>query len=119
MKARMRINVIIAGVSHPLDAEAREYRSLMELIADRLFPNDFGECKGIGRCGTCHVRILNGPQNLLEKAGNESSTLSKITNTDRSSRLACQIRVDESIDGLSVEIITEDEGLPGEFHVPG
>ena len=32
-----------------------EFRNLMILINEKIYVEDFGECKGIGRCGTCLV----------------------------------------------------------------
>jgi hypothetical protein len=34
-----------------------EYRNLMTLLKDQFYPDDFGECGGTGKCGTCVIRI--------------------------------------------------------------
>ncbi|MEO6845231.1 MAG: hypothetical protein ABI184_08660, partial [Ginsengibacter sp.] len=34
-----------------------EFRNLMVLINEKIYVEDFGECKGIGRCGTCLVEV--------------------------------------------------------------
>lgn len=39
-----------------------DYRSLMSLIFDTIITDDFGDCKGTRRCGTCLVEILNNPE---------------------------------------------------------
>jgi ferredoxin len=38
--------------------EGNEYRSLMMLIYDQIYPEGFGECLGMGKCGTCLVEIV-------------------------------------------------------------
>ena len=35
-----------------------EYRSLMQLITDRIYVDGFGKCKGVGRCETCLINVL-------------------------------------------------------------
>ena len=88
-----------------------EYRSLMGLIYDKIYIENFGECKGIGRCGTCHVHILSHHPDLLTREGNENTTLGKMPAIVRNSRLACQIVIDQSVDGLWVEVMSDD--VPG------
>lgn len=74
-----------------------EYRSVMELIYDKLFLEDFGECKGIGRCGTCMVRFLPKDKTFTELERNEQATLTKMEIKDPFVRLSCQIAVDEKL----------------------
>jgi 2Fe-2S ferredoxin len=88
-----------------------EYRNLMILLYDKFFVDGFGECKGIGRCGTCHVRIIDYDGELLQKEGNESTTLSRMDGMKTNSRLSCQILIDEKIQGLQFEIINDNDPL--------
>jgi len=55
----IQVNVLCAGKRYELRTYAHEYRSLMALIYDKVYLEDFGDCKGIGRCGTCHVLLLD------------------------------------------------------------
>lgn len=82
-----------------------EYRNLMALLYDKFYIEDFGECKGIGRCGTCHIHILNHSEELLNKVGNETTTLNKMDFVDSNSRLACQIMIDKKLHGLQIEVV--------------
>ena len=84
-----------------------EYRNLMVLLYDKLYLDGFGECKGIGRCGTCHVRVLGIYDGLKARVANENSTLSKMKGVTQTSRLACQMNIDETLDGIVVEIISD------------
>lgn len=81
-----------------------EYRNLMMLLSEKLCLEDFGECKGIGRCGTCHIKLINPSKQLLLKEGNENSTLSKHGLNSENIRLACQILIDDSINGILIKI---------------
>lgn len=77
----------------------------MALLFDELDLEEFGECKGMGRCGTCRVRILDPHQLQGSYEDNESSTLKKMDNIDPNVRLSCRILINESIDQLHIEIL--------------
>ena len=82
-----------------------QYPSLMALIAHN-YPEEFGECKGRGLCGTCHIKPTDGRLNdPLEVS--EIKTLTNVFDTDTSSRLACQIALDDKINNMTFKIITE------------
>jgi len=51
------------------------YRSLMQLLNDTVFLNDFGVCGGTGRCGTCLVEVEWADEVFHEKERNEETTL--------------------------------------------
>ncbi|MFB9056002.1 2Fe-2S iron-sulfur cluster-binding protein [Mariniflexile ostreae] len=82
-----------------------EYPNLMELIVDTYY-EDIGECLGRGLCGTCHVKLIEGVLRDT-KDQTEKETLSKVTDLDSTSRLACQIMLDEKINNLTFKIITD------------
>lgn len=108
VKRIIRVQVLCSGVMHTIETYAYEYRSLMMLIYDKVYPEGFGECKGTGRCGTCHVQILTAGEELLERHGNEESTLAKMGGSRRTSRLACQMLIDERLDDLIIEVMKEE-----------
>jgi 2Fe-2S ferredoxin len=101
----IRITVLEAGMEHLLTTRANEYRNLMQLIHDQLYPDGFGECNGMGRCGTCLVKFLSSPSSLPESDRNETTTLKKIGITDDSIRLACQLQLNGELDGSLVKIV--------------
>lgn len=102
------ITVFLDSKKHTVLTYQGEYRNLMALLYDKFYLEDFGECKGIGRCGTCHVRILNLSDKLFLKQGNELTTLNKMEVVFQNSRLACQINVDEGFDGVQIQLISDD-----------
>lgn len=88
-----------------IDTYEGEYQSLMMLLYDKIFPEDFGECQGMGRCGTCLIKIqhLTKPLTLLDR--NENTTLEKMGVRSTDIHLACQILVDESLNGTEIMIL--------------
>lgn len=62
-------------------------------------------CEGFGVCGGCHVKIENLLDKLSEISDKEDDTLDRVPGIDRSSRLACQVILDPSLDGLIVKLI--------------
>jgi len=93
------------GEKYELETYEGEYRNLMVLLYDKIYIDGFGECKGMGRCGTCVVRVEGLPAavNTLER--NEERTLYKTGIQSNNIRLACQILVDENLENITVEII--------------
>lgn len=108
-QAHIIVTVLYEGREYVLRTYAREYRSLMALIYDKLYVVNFGDCKGIGRCGTCHVRLPEYAEGtLLIRSGNEPNTLGKMTGVLPTSRLSCHIPIDERLHGLLVEILQDE-----------
>ncbi|MEO6948128.1 MAG: 2Fe-2S iron-sulfur cluster-binding protein [Ginsengibacter sp.] len=87
-----------------------EYRNLMVLINEKVYVEDFGECKGIGRCGTCLVEI-DSPQDAPEMDRNEKSTLGKCDVQNENLRLACQIMIDNYLQNAIVKIVEDREDV--------
>src|SRR5690606_18488949 len=79
LKPLHKINFIIEYEHEhfPVQTFWGEYRDLRELIADLFYPEDFGQCGGMGRCATCMVEIhgLEGHASLLKR--NEQTTLAR------------------------------------------
>lgn len=79
--------------------------SLMRNAKQNDVPGIDADCGGGCQCGTCHVyiepewRVLVGEANALEQA-----TLGFAANPQPSSRLSCQIKVTDDLDGLVVRL---------------
>jgi ferredoxin, 2Fe-2S len=97
------LTVTFEGETHHLKTFPNEYRNLMMLIYDKLSPGDFGDCLGMGKCGTCLIEIESGVC-LTSYNRNEDTTLLK-AGTDKGLRLACQILIDEKINDITVKVI--------------
>ncbi len=84
-----------------------EYRNLMVLLKDKIDPGFFGECGGMGRCGTCLINILESPVYLENKHRNEQSTLSKMGISDQATRLSCQVLIDKELNNVTIEVLND------------
>ena len=72
----------------------------MHFIYDKMYTEGFGECKGMGRCGTCAVEVVAVEAAQLEYQRNELQTLERHFLPGKFLRLACQVMLDDSIDGM-------------------
>ncbi|MDR1335038.1 MAG: 2Fe-2S iron-sulfur cluster binding domain-containing protein [Holosporaceae bacterium] len=61
-------------------------------------------CEGIGICGTCHVIIENLQDKLPSISDQENDALDGSIGVAMQSRLACQLVLNETLDGLRVKI---------------
>jgi 2Fe-2S ferredoxin len=78
--------------------------SLMETAFHRNLPGIEGQCGGFCNCATCHVYIDEAWVDRLPAAEEEELELLDGTVAPRrpTSRLSCQIRLSEALDGLRV-----------------
>jgi 2Fe-2S ferredoxin len=100
------IHVNYDGGQHELRTFTNEYRSLMALIYDRIYTEGFGDCLGMGKCGTCLVQITGKQTELTAYERNEDITLLKSAHTRGTIRLACQLMPDEKMNGLTINVLT-------------
>lgn len=89
--------------------EAEEGWSLMEILRDAGFSEIEGACGGSMACATCHMYVHPDWQNKLdamdnEKSDEEEDMLDLAFNLTEYSRLGCQIRMSDKLDGLVVAI---------------
>ena len=91
------------GVHHEVDAPSGS--TLMQAAVDNAVPGIDADCGGGCACATCHVFV---EQDWLGKTGSpepmESSMLQLAEGVTDSSRLSCQITLDDSHDGLVVRM---------------
>ncbi|MEJ6980344.1 2Fe-2S iron-sulfur cluster-binding protein [Pedobacter sp. P351] len=77
--------------------------SLMEVLKAWEYPIA-ATCRGIAQCATCHVVVLNGFDQLTEAGDHEIDTLDLLPDSDYKSRLACQIKVTQQLNGCVFEL---------------
>lgn len=91
------------GTEHVVDAEPG--MSVMEAAIRNMVPGIDADCGGACACATCHVYV---DKNWIEKTGErssmEESMLDFASDVEDSSRLSCQIKVNETLDGLVVRL---------------
>ena len=105
IETEIHIKVSFHNEEHNITTYKNEYRNLMQLLADRLVLDEFGECKGEGKCGTCMIVALNKSYSKSDYNRNELNTLSKFENETENLRLSCQLLINEEIQGLHLKTI--------------
>ena len=79
--------------------------SLMQGAVNNNIQGVIAECGGACSCATCHVYVDAAWVNKLEKKGEtEESMLDAVCDLQSNSRLSCQIKVTEELDGLVVRM---------------
>jgi 2Fe-2S ferredoxin len=64
-----------------------------------------GECGGACSCATCHVHIEDDWLDTVGVArGDEADLLSDVEERRANSRLACQIKISDALDGIRVKV---------------
>ena len=91
------------GTEHTI--EVKTGQSVMEGAVKNNLPGIDADCGGACACATCHVYVDDA---WLEKTGAatamEESMLDFAENVQPNSRLSCQIRVADDLDGLVVRM---------------
>ena len=91
------------GTEHTVDV--RKGLSVMEGAIKNNVPGIDADCGGACACATCHVYVDDA---WREKTGTasamEESMLDFAQNVEPNSRLSCQIRVTDDLDGLIVRL---------------
>ena len=91
------------GTEHTVDAKVGV--SVMEAAVRDDVPGIDADCGGACACATCHVYV---EPEWIEKTGTsspmENSMLDFAENVEENSRLSCQIKVTDEMDGLRVKM---------------
>ncbi|AXT86504.1 2Fe-2S ferredoxin [Aeromicrobium sp. A1-2] len=85
----------------PLD----EGMSLMQVATNNSVPGIDGDCGGEIACGTCHVIVDDQWSELVGSSGaDEEPMLAMNPERQAASRLSCQIRACDALDGLILHL---------------
>lgn len=91
------------GTMHEREAEAGQ--TVMELAVGTGVPGILGDCGGACACATCHVYVDPEWQDRLPPATEiEADMLDIVDDRRDTSRLGCQIRLQEDHDGLVLHL---------------
>jgi 2Fe-2S ferredoxin len=89
------------GTEHVIDV--KNGLSVMEGAVKNNIPGIDADCGGACACATCHVYV---EESWLDKTGSrsamEESMLDFAEGVESNSRLSCQIKVSDELDGLKV-----------------
>lgn len=84
-------------------------QSLMEAVRDNGFDELLALCGGCCSCATCHVIIDPAfISKLPPMEPGESDLLDGTISREATSRLSCQIKITEELEGVTVTIAPED-----------
>jgi len=97
---------------HYLTVEGEEYlvpasagESLMQAALKSGVPGIIGECGGELSCGTCHIYIgEDWSSRLRPRSQDEEDLLESIDSMTQESRLGCQVKTTDDLDGLVVQV---------------
>jgi 2Fe-2S ferredoxin len=91
-----------AGTSRTVEVPVGH--SVMEGATRNNIPGIIAECGGACACATCHVYVADEWMDRVGARGSlEQSMLEFASGVAANSRLSCQIRVNESLEGLVVK----------------
>ena len=95
------------GISKQITAE--DGWSLMEILRDAGFSEIEGACGGSMACATCHMYIHPDWANKVQTNDNEQTEeeedmLDLAFDVNEHSRLGCQIRMSDELDGIVVAV---------------
>jgi 2Fe-2S ferredoxin len=90
------------GALHTLDAPTDMAMSVMEVCKAYELPVE-GTCGGMALCASCHVYVLSNHE-LPEATEDELAMLDSAFFVKNNSRLGCQLKIKEAMDGLELEL---------------
>ncbi|RTL72017.1 MAG: 2Fe-2S iron-sulfur cluster binding domain-containing protein [Hyphomicrobiales bacterium] len=89
--------------------EAEVGESLLAVALANDVEGILGECGGCLACGTCHVFVAEAFTRVLPPpAADEEALLDFAANRRTGSRLCCQIRVSQALDGIVLDVPGQD-----------
>jgi ferredoxin len=107
MKDIINVTVIDReGVTHELEAPTDMNMNMMEVCKAYELPVE-GTCGGMALCASCHCYVLS-EHDLSETSDDEEDMLDQAFFVEDNSRLGCQIKITEAIDGLKVQLAPVD-----------
>jgi ferredoxin len=82
--------------------------SLMEALKASEY-SIMATCGGMALCATCHVQVLEGMDKLPLINEDELEMLDTLPDAMHNSRLACQIRITEALQGAFIRLRGQEE----------
>ncbi len=94
------------GEEHQLEAPTDMNMNMMELCKAYELPVK-GTCGGMALCSTCHMYI-ESDHDLPEMSEDEEDMLDQAFFVEDNSRLGCQLKLADAMEGLVVRLAPED-----------
>ncbi|POP54503.1 2Fe-2S iron-sulfur cluster-binding protein [Zhongshania marina] len=97
--------IFVNSENQRVEVPASPGESLMLAAVNNGISEIVGECGGACSCATCHCYIDGEWREKLTAAeGVEADMLDCVIDREEGSRLACQIELNESLDGITVRL---------------
>lgn len=102
----IQVHLVPAGGGAPLTVQGKPGQSLMQAAVAANAKGIEAECGGLLTCATCHVYVREPFASRLPAAEADETGMLEFTASPRqpNSRLSCQIHLDDSLDGLTVDL---------------
>ena len=101
--------IVVNRDGEEAELDARANSTVMETIRDNGYDELLALCGGCCSCATCHVYVDDAFLGQLPKMiEDEDDLLDSSDNREANSRLSCQIKLTDALDGLRVIIAPED-----------
>ncbi len=98
----------ITFVEHDNTVHVAEFEagaSLMQIAVDNAIPGIDGDCGGECACGTCHVIVADEWFDRTGAPGKDEQQMLEMTpERAKTSRLGCQVKTTEAMDGMTVRL---------------
>jgi ferredoxin len=99
----LRVTFVLPG-ERRITAEARQGETMLDVARHEGIAIE-GACGGSMACATCHVIVDPGYFDRLPAASPEEEDMLDLAESlTATSRLACQLRLDAGLDGLTVTV---------------
>jgi len=95
------------GHREPVEIPEDINLSLMEVLKAAEH-NILATCGGMALCATCHVQVLEGPEQYFHPSDTELDLLDTLPDAGHDSRLACQLRISPDMNGMVFRIKGEE-----------
>lgn len=95
------------GKTHEIEAPTDLNLNVMEIVRAADLPME-GTCGGMALCASCHVYI-ESEHDLSDRSEEEEDMLDQAFFVTDNSRLACQIPIEDHIDGLVIRLAPQNE----------
>lgn len=102
----IKVHLVPADGGEPITLQGRPGDSLMQAAVAANVRGIEAECGGLLTCATCHVYVREPFAASLGPAAGDEAGMLEFTASPRrpNSRLSCQITLDASLDGLTVDL---------------
>lgn len=102
----IHVHLVPAGDGAPIALQCKTGLSLMQAAVKADVEAIVGECGGTLTCATCHVYVREPFAAMLEPVSSDEDAMLDYTASPRApnSRLSCQIKLTEELDGLTVDL---------------